>query len=315
MEVGIIGSLNEEIILGPLSRWPARGKQVFVESLERRKAGSAVSVALPLAKLGVKTGVLGAVGDDENGILIRQRLAGAGVDTEGIIRIKGKQTGLCVSIFRPDAERAYISALSALTDFKLGHLKQKESYLSTAGVVLLSGCFVIPGLSFGDIYRLFKECRRRGQTVCLDTGWDPQGWPSRTRTGVRKVLSEVDVFLPNEDEAREISGRRNLEGAVKQLWSWGPKRVYVKRGIRGCIGGRDGEIIRQKGFPAKARNVTAAGEAFNAGIIYGILQRMPEGQMMRWANALAALVISKAGAEYPALNEVKKLAGKESQSR
>ncbi len=250
MEAGIIGSLNEEIILGPLSGWPAWGRQVFVGSLQRRMAGSAVSVALPLAKLGIKTGVLGVVGDDENGVLIRQRLSRAGVDTRGISRIKGKQTGLCVSVFRSDAERAYISALSALEDFKPGHLKRKEAYLGRAKIVLLTGCFVIPGVSLSQIYRFFQKCRRRGQIVCLDTGWDPQGWPIKTLTEVRKVLSEVDVFLPNEDEARVISGRKNLDGAVRELWSLGPGRVYVKTSFRGCIGGGAGKIIRQKAFPA-----------------------------------------------------------------
>ncbi|MBT9151477.1 MAG: putative sugar kinase YdjH [candidate division WS2 bacterium] len=315
MEVCVIGSLNEEIMLGPLSGWPAWGKQVFVDSILRRKAGSAAAVALPLAKLGTMTGVLGVVGDDENSILIQQRLSKAGVNTKGIARIKGKPTGLCVSIFRPDAERAYISALASLTDFKSSHLKQKESYLSAAKIVLLTGCFITPGISFKGWYQFFRRCRRRGQIVCLDTGWDPRGWPARTLTDLRRILSKVDVFLPNEDEARIISGRQNLDRAVRQLWSFGPERVYVKRGNKGCMGGRAGEITRQKGFPVKAKDVTAAGEAFNAGIIYGLSRGMRDRQIMRWANALAALVISKAGGEYPTLSEVKKVTGKESQSK
>ncbi len=81
------------------------------------------------------------------------------------------------------------------------------------------------------------------------------------------------------------------------------------------MGGRAGEITRQKGFPVKAKDVTAAGEAFNAGIIYGLSRGMRDRQIMRWANALAALVISKAGGEYPTLSEVKKVTGKESQSK
>ncbi len=300
MEICVIGSLNEEIILGPLSKWPGWGRQVFVDSIQRRNAGSAVSVALPLAKLGVKTGVLGVVGDDENSVLIKERLSKAGVETKGIIHVKGKQTGLCVSFFRTDAERAYISALASLTDFKLSHLKEKESYIKTAKIIILTGCFVLPGLSFKDMHWFFRRCRKKWQIVCLDTGWDPQSWQARTLTEIRRVLYEVDVFLPNEDEARIISGKRNLENAIKQLWSFGPDRVYIKRGVQGCIGGqKNGAIISQRGFPVKTKDVTAAGEVFNAGIIYGLLHGMQDKQMMRWANAMASLFLASGGKRYP----------------
>ena len=78
--------------------------------------------------------------------------------------------------------------------------------------------FLQTGLQEG-LPELLAQARAQGLTVSLDTGWDPdEGWDS----GLWETLAQTDVFLPNGDEARSITGGTDAEAALASLG----KRVH-----------------------------------------------------------------------------------------
>ena len=297
----IIGSLNTEVILGPVDRLPAWGSQTMVAECETRAAGSAVCVAVPLSKLGVPSTIVGSVGDDEAGRAIVRRIARENLPTEGIRIVQDAPTGVCVSVFDRSGERLYVSALGALEATTRETIESE--LLRAADAVLVTGFFVLPGLDFDDATALFAACRKRGATTLLDVGWDAQGWSAKTLEGVLRLLRETDVFLPNALEARTITNEEDVVKAARALQRMGARTVIVKNGALGAKGAFGERLITDPGFPVPVRDTTAAGEAFNAGVLYGMKAGFPPERLVRFANAVAATFLANKGA-YGALTEV-----------
>jgi len=125
-----------------------------------------------------------------------------------------------------------------------------------------------PGLA-----RLFAAARACGATTSLDTNWDPSGrWGGDQ---LRTVLASIDLLLPNEEEAKRLSGEDAVGNALPALSAAGPT-VAVKLGARGamCMDGPQLVVIRPPSALA-GEFVDAAGDCFNAGLIAGLLDGMP----------------------------------------
>ena len=303
-DICIIGSLNTEIILGPAEDLPAWGSQILVSECERRSAGSAACVALPLAALGVQSAILASVGDDDAGRAILERLRESGLATDSIRIVKTVPTGICISIFAKDGERLYVSSLGAI------HSTTRETLdaarLRESDVVLLTGLFVLPGLGLSDAATWFEQLKRAGKTTCLDTGWDSTGWNQETIEGVRRLLKSTDVFLPNALEARTITGKHPIADAARTLREMGPRTVIVKCDRDGAVGWFDNDFLEDPGFPTRAHDTTAAGEAFNAGVLYALREGFDPTRTLSFANAVAATFLARKGG-YGTLPEVCRL--------
>src|SRR5207247_612268 len=114
-----------------------------------------------------------------------------------------------------------------------------------------------------------QRCRARGVTTSLDTNWDPaERWD-----GVLELLPLVDVFLPNEQEARAIAGEADLFAAGQRLGESCPL-VVIKRGCEGATAFREGQRwelgpVPQEELPLTVIDSVGAGDNFDAGFLRG----------------------------------------------
>jgi len=115
----------------------------------------------------------------------------------------------------------------------------------------------------------------------------------------------VDIFCPNYQEAAAISGEDDLAGAVHVLLGLGPEMIVVKDGELGSwFASRTVGLVSQKAFRVRVFDTTGAGDAFNAGVVYGLLNQWDPRRLLRFANAVAAHVISRKEERYPSPDEV-----------
>lgn len=290
----IIGSLNMEIFVGPIDTLPHWGQQSFVNNLEMEPAGSALRVALPLAKLGIKSFILGCVGNDLYGKEIISKVRKESLSTSGIKVIKDKNTGVCIAIRNEKGERAYISYLGSLSFLSLKELPFTE-YL------ILTGYFTLSCIR-KNLKNLFELAKKNKTFILLDTGWDTNGWKEKTKREIFSLLPLVDVFLPNYDEARALTDEVDEIKIAKKLFSYGSSAVIIKLGERGSLTITKEGIFKEKANKVKVIDTTAAGEAFNAGVIYGLLKKWDMQNILKFANTLAGVYISTR--KYPKLKEV-----------
>jgi sugar/nucleoside kinase (ribokinase family) len=132
---------------------------------------------------------------------------------------------------------------------------------------------------------LYREARRRGILVIVDTHWSPDYLRS---PGLRASLANVDVFCPNLNEALHMTGAVSAEEALDILAGW-CECVVIKTGKDGCLASRGGRRYAVPAIDVEAVDTTGAGDNFNAGLIYGWLRGHSFETCLRIANIAGGL--------------------------
>ena len=248
------------------------------------------------ARLGQPCGMISAVGDDDFGRLVLNRLAADGVDTSAIALHPDLPTGTAFVRYRPDGTRNFVfnirhSACStiALTEAARALLADTD-HLHVMGSSLFSDALVSANLQAATIVKA------RGGTVSFDPNLRPEliAQPGM-RQAMAQILALCDLYLPSGDELTLLTGARDEAGAVAELLSRGPKRVLHKQGARGVAHhDRDGSVF-QPAFPVQEIDPTGAGDCFAAAFTCFWLQGMPTARSLTLAAAAGALAVTRRG--------------------
>jgi len=289
MQVSIIGNINADVVARQVSALPAPGTEEAIDSIEFRVGGAGAIAALCLAGLGIRAVLFGCVGNDPLGRVLLDELARAGVPVDGVA--VGGVTGICIATEAAGRDRSFLIAPGSVREFSLS---QVPDLAILSPHLLICGYFLIPALRHGGAARLLQQVRSRGGQTLLDTGWDPEGWPSAAKEEVLELLPWVSVFAPNESEAMAITGEENAQNAARALQERSRGWCIVKRGAQGSLAvGPDGAEFAVVPPEVKALDTTGAGDAFNAGIIRARLEGLPWEDAVRFATRLASTVVSR----------------------
>jgi len=302
----VVGELNVDLIVSGMAALPALGKEILASGFHLVMGSSSAICAAGLARLGLQVDFLGKVGTDTYGDFSTGQLHALGVGTDHVIHDGGVQTGVTVSLAYPD-DRALITYMGCISDLRLDDVD--VSILPDYRHLHVGSYFLQQGLQPG-LVDLFRQARRAGLTVSLDVGFDPsEEWGDDNLVA---VLCLVDVFLPNEVEARHIAHQNGFgrvddtETALRKLANYA-RLVVVKCGASGAMALRDGQIVRSPAFQVDVKDTTGAGDSFNAGFIYAhVFQGLPLEEALRFANGCGALSTTGFGgtAAQPTLEEV-----------
>ncbi len=298
MDIVVVGDVNADLIFTGLPSLPELGKLKHAKGMRFTLGGSSAIFAHNIARLGAATGFVGKVGKDHLGDFLIDTLKSAGVDTSGIVRDSHLPTGICVSMSFPN-DYAMVSYPGIRESFTLKEIDL--DYVKQARHLHLSSYYLQPGLQSGCL-ELFQCAKAAGLTTSLDPDNDPrQEWGG----GIRRLLNEVDLFLPNEVEAARISGTQDLDAAMKFFDSFGHTTV-IKRGSCGVTMIRGNQVVSAPAFKIQPVDTTGAGDSFNAGFLFQHLQGGDLQKCMSWGNACGALSTRALGGidGFPARNEV-----------
>lgn len=258
-DICVVGNLNPDLILYPLTGFPAWRSEVITRHMDYRPGGIG-NALLCLARLGVGASAIANVGDDVLGQELLSTLQEAGVDTSHIERCAGVHTGVSVGLGRKDGERAFVTHLGHLERLDIDLVLRHRAAWGEAECVLISGYFLLPGLGFVGTKALIDSVHAEGKQVLFDTGWDVEGWPERSVEEVLQLLERVDIFLPSLNEAQALTGDISPEDCLDSLFARCPNSVIIKMGEAGSIA-RTGEgIFQQPAFPVLPLDTTGAGD-------------------------------------------------------
>jgi 2-dehydro-3-deoxygluconokinase len=283
---------GETMVLGV----PAQpGRLRHASSLELRIGGAESNVAIALSRLGVSTGWVSFLGDDEPGQLVLDRVRGEGVDTSRVRRLQDHPTGLYLREQVGAATRVYYyrrdSAASAM-----GPNAFDPGYLEGAEFLHLTG--ITPALS--EECRRFvlwiaQEARQSGTRVSFDVNYRSKLWsPEEARAFTEELLPRVDLFFAGDEEARALWGRDDEE-FLRELAEMAPQEVVLKNGKEGSVAVVGGEVLEQPAFTVLEVDSIGAGDAFDAGYLAGHLWGLGAEERLRVANAMGALSVATLG--------------------
>lgn len=266
--VTVIGCVQADVVMSPVSELPAPGEALLADRAAVRVGGAGANAALAAVEAGLDVRLIGAIGDDGLGTLMREQLSAAGLADELAVGA-GDSTGMTVVLESPVRDRTFLTYLGINDRWDAEMIP--EDALSCEHL-LLCDYFVTPRLRGEPSRTLLQTARTRGARTFFDTSWDPDGFSGTTREEVYGLLPSVDVFLPNEVEACALAATPgDSVQAAHTLQAISGGWVVVKRGPSGCLaaGPEDSEISA----PAPVVTVTdttGAGDAFNAGIIHAL---------------------------------------------
>ena len=273
------GELYADLIMSGFEFWPAPGQEAFAREFHREIGGGAAITACGLARLGVRSGLLGVVGED--GEWLTGELSRHGVDVTDVRIDPVEPTAFTVAITSPE-DRAFLTYPGANRGFPAA-LAQAAAAQQLSRVSHVHLAFA-PELSTAA--DLFLAIRGNGCTLSLDVGWHEE-WLGDPRA--LAALKWVDVFFPNETEARRITGEEDPALCLGRLGEAGVKLVALKLGSRGAALWWNGTILSGAAHPAAPVDTTGAGDCFDAGFLYAWLKRKPPEAILRTANICGAL--------------------------
>ena len=264
-----------------------------------------------VARLGVKSGFIGTVGDDEFGELILTRLKNDGVDTSYVRCLKDYTTGVAFVTYFSDGSRKFIYHLSRAASGKISLNQVNEDYLSKVKYLHIMGS----SLSINEDSR--KACYRAAEIVKDSKGkisLDPNLRPEllsieEIREICKPILSICEIVLPSEEEMKLLTGEEDIETACDKLLSYGPRIIALKQGKEGSVVITADQRIEVPSFKIDEVDPTGAGDCFDAGFIVGLLRGWTLKKVARFANAVGALAVTKKGPMEgaPFLNKVNEI--------
>lgn len=264
-----------------------------VQTFRKYLGGSAGNHAVGLARLGVDVGLISRVGPDDFGTYLLNTLNSEGVDTEMVARDPRYPTGLAfAAIFPPgDSRVLFYRKPCADMHLELGDIRPGR----LGGLLLLTGTALGESPSREAALYALAENRARGGTNLLDVDWRPMLWEDHrvARLYYQEALRQIDVVIANEAELAWAGGSDDPETAAAALLARGPRQVVAKRGAGGVLLFGAGGPLQAAPFRVEVMNTLGAGDAFGAGFCYGLLQGWPLPDVLAFANAAGAIVVSR----------------------
>jgi len=311
-DVVAVGTLNVDLIilgeaprnLEALQQWmsPAR--------VELTAAGSVGYCAKDLARLGLRVSLLSSVADDVLGHWILQELSKEGVDTQAITLEKGAASGIGIyMLLFGSRKRPLTGRLATHSPWPAELSPLAEERLRRARLLHCGGYLHYPQMWGAPTEKLYRLAKKAGLMTSVDTQFPLAPVKGTWMSCFSNLLRDVDILFTDELEAGSITGTANLPKAAKKLLAAGPRLVVIKQGAEGALLASKAEIIRQPALPVKeVVDSIGAGDAFDAGVLYGELAGWKLKETAHFAAITAALTLGGAGGTQtaPSLDQVRK---------
>jgi ribokinase len=265
----------------------AKGEESYIIGYSESCGGSAANTITSLAKLGLSVGYLGKVAGDSEGHFLLDEFKEIQVDSTGIVISDNGRSGVVIAFVDRSGERALYVDPGVNDTLIWDEIKHEEA--SSAKVVHLTS-FV----GWQPLKAQIKLLKNLDDKVIVSL--DPGEIYARKGLQILKpLLDRVNTLLLSKNEVELLTGLEFKKGA-KTLMECGPEIVAVKLGSEGCYA-TDGEhSCHIDALKVKVVDTTGAGDAFNAGFLYGQLKGLPLKECMQLGSFTASKCITVIGA-------------------
>ena len=284
-----------------------------VASFAKSVGGCPANIAIGTARLGLKSGLITRVGDEQMGRYVKEQMAREGVALDGIVTDPARFTSLVLLSVENDKTFPLIFYRDNCADSAMSETDIDEGFIGRAGAVLVTGThFSKPNLDAAQ-RKAMRLAKAKGAKVIFDIDYRPNLWglaglgageeryikSDKVSEHLRTILPDCDLIVGTEEEVHIAAGSEDTLTALKTIRSLSSGVIVLKRGPMGCVvypgaipDAIDKGIVGQ-GFPIEVYNVLGAGDAFLSGFLRGWLRAEPLETCATYANACGAFAVSR----------------------
>jgi ribokinase len=284
----VVGSSNSDMIV-QLDHLPRPGETVIGGKFSTAAGGKGANQAVAAARAGGRVALVARVGDDELGTEAMAGFRRDGIDVRHVSRDRAHRSGVAFILVDRHGENSIAVASGANGHLRPAEVRKAGPLLRRAGVLLTQ--LETPRVAVAAAIELVSAA---GGTVILN--------PAPARPLPRRLLRQVSVLTPNESEAGLLTGIKldthaAVGNAATRLRAQGAQAVVITLAARGVFVADGVTHGFFPGFKVTARDATAAGDIFNGALAVALAERRPLTAAVRFAQAAAALSVTRLGAQ------------------
>lgn len=269
-----------------------------IKSFAAYVGGCPTNIAVSACRLGLRTALLNATGEDLVGDFVQSFLEREGVDTRFGVRKRGRRTSAFLLGIEPPDRFPIVPYRENGADFELTVDDVLAAPVAGSRALLLTGSGLSRQPSRDATVFAAEQARAYGTKVILDLDFRPELWPDVRGYGlaIRSLLPLADVLLGTSEEVSAAFLTGWAGAAVERALAAGPEALVLKRGAQSTlVHTRGGEVAEAPTFKVEVLNVLGAGDAFAGGFIYGYLKGWDWRRAARMGNACGAIVVTRHG--------------------
>lgn len=280
-----------------------------VRSFDAYVGGCPTNVSVGTRRLGRRSALLTAVGEDQVGDFVVHFLEREGVETRFIPRKPGRRTSAVVLTIQPPDRFPLTFYRDNCADIALTVDDVAAAPIADSRVLFVTGTGLCREPSLTATHFAAETARAAGTEVVLDLDYRPDQWADVRTYGaaVRALATRATLVIGTEEEVLAAGGEDAVDAALARVMACGVPRAIVKRGPRGCtLVDTAGTSHDAAPFPVEVLNTLGAGDAFASGLLHAWLQGWPLERALRYGNATGAIVVTRHGCanDMPTADEV-----------
>jgi ribokinase len=286
--VVVVGSSNVDLIM-KMARLPKLGETVTDASFVQTFGGKGANQAVGAARAGGRVVFVNCVGDDSYGAQLLENLQKDGIDTRFVFAEAGIASGTALVMIGGEGHNYLSVAPGANYRLTPAHVDRAREAIALAACVVTQ-CEILPE-TLAHVVDLGASL---GKPVILNLA------PARPIADA--TLEKLSCLAVNETEAEFLTGRpvvtdTEIEAAASALLAKGPDTVLITLGARGTYAASEGVRALVPTFKVAAVDTTAAGDVHCGAFAVATVEGRPLLEAVRFANAAAALSVTRLGAQ------------------
>ena len=284
-----------------------------ISTFAKSVGGCPSNIAIGAARMGLKSGLITRVGDEQMGRYILEQMEREGVNTAGIVTDPERLTALVLLSVRDEDSFPLIFYRDNCADMALCEDDIDVEFIKSSYAIVVTGTHFSTEKVEEASRKAIKIAREAGSKVVFDVDYRPNLWglaghdageqrfiaSEKVSQRLQSIVKHCDLVVGTEEELHIVGGVGDTLTAIREIRKLTTATIVCKRGPMGCVifpedipaNIEDG--IKGPGFPVEVYNVLGAGDAFMSGFLRGYLRDENWETCAKWANACGAFAVSR----------------------